>query len=539
MNRRHTTAALSLGLLLVATPVFADTTVSVDVPDHCTVVDTDSMSHAYSGGYLGICALQTAIDSGGIAGAQFSNAFPSLGLFVTSVGGVAADPNSQYWALYQNGTFASLGLSSLPVAAGDSIALELHDFSDTFLGTRFILNISSLVSSTPSPTSAPSGGGKYTPPPARAFDLQAAINYLSSKQRADGSFGSSLLTDWAAIAVGAEGDLANPVVREKLRAYLASMSLQDPSATDLERHSMALEALGIDPYAPSTSLGASETSINYIDLLLRDFDGAQMGERALINDDIFAIFPLSHAGYEQDDPTMRALLDTIVQAQQADGSWASSVDLTAAAIQALTPFHGYPGVASALSKAEAYLRGRQIGTGGFNETSFSTSWALQAIAALNQKPSDWNIFDITPLGDLGNKQQGDGGEEPMSASDDTRIWASSYAIPAALARPWHTILKDFVRPAAASASTSVAVILPTPTKSETPIATKISVAAPVTTSSPAPSPEVRVAASTSQSTSSAQVAAVAQTKPHSRSDVWVWFLGLLLIAGTVVALKRM
>src|SRR3989338_3415153 len=115
-----------------------------------------------------------------------------------------------------------------------------------------------------------------------------------------------------------------------------------------------------------------------------------MGEKALVNDDIFAIFPLAHAGYGADDAMMRAILDTIVETQQSEGSWVSSVALTVAAIQALAPYHGHSGVSSALSKAEGYLRGRQIATGGFGSISFSTSWALQAIAALNQKPSDWN-----------------------------------------------------------------------------------------------------------------------------------------------------
>src|SRR3989344_1860913 len=112
-------------LLLTFSPLtaFADMSASVNAPDHCTVLDSGGGTHAYSGNYFGICALQTAIDNGYVTGASFTNAFPALGLFVEAIGGVTADPSSQYWALYQNGGFASLGLSQLPIVAGDTLKI--------------------------------------------------------------------------------------------------------------------------------------------------------------------------------------------------------------------------------------------------------------------------------------------------------------------------------------------------------------------------------------------------------------------------------
>ncbi len=528
INHMHQVRICALfGSLIFLFPlgVVADTPPMVNVADSCTVIDTDGNSHDYSGRFLGICALAAAKEQGAISAYTLQNF--SFGLFLQSLNGIVPAA-TEFWSISQNGTEASVGLSDMTVASGDILSFQLTDWSNGMtIGSPVQFTIAILMN-TPAP-SAPSGGTKAQPPPVHPFDLPAALEHLSSKQRSDGSFGSLLLTDWAAIAVGAAGELADTDMREKLRTYLTSASLSGSSATDLERRIMALEALGIDPYTPSTSLGASST--NYVDLLVDRFDGEQMGEKALVNDDIFAIFPLAHAGYGADDPMMRAILDTIVETQQDDGSWVSSIDLTAAAIQALAPYHGHPGVSGALSKAEGYLRGRQVASGGFGQSSFSTSWALQAIAALNQKPSDWNIFDITPLGALGNMQQGDGGVEHMSASDDTRIWATAYAIPAALARPWHVILNNFTRPATTPTYTAVVETTLPPSMTLMPVfADKISDTVPITVSQ-ATSPEIASIATTSDGTSTAQVATAGQSANES-NGVWLWLAGLFLVLGT-------
>ncbi|MBI2610964.1 hypothetical protein HYW60_03440 [Candidatus Kaiserbacteria bacterium] len=531
-----TVAVLSLSLAIPSFTLAETIEGNIELPDTCTVLDKNGTSHTFPkqnspSEFLAVCALAKALEVGTITSMQLSE-FPDFGLFVEGLSGVIAG-SDEFWALWLNGAFAECGIECLVLREGDTVSFILTSFEGEERGGSVILHITAL-SQTPETSPPPPSGGTYRPPPARPFELPDALAYLSSKQRSDGSFGSPLLTDWAAIALSAAGELADANVREKLRAYLSSSLLSDPSATDLERRTMALEALGIDPYAPSTSLGTS----NYVDLLIGRFDGTQMGEVALVNDDIFAIFPLAHAGYGGDDAMMRAILDTIVKAQQADGSWVSSIDLTAAAIQALVPFHGHPGVSSALSKAEGYLRGRQVASGGFGQNSFSTSWVLQAIAALNQKPSDWNLFEITPLGHLGNMQQGDGGLESVSAPDDTRIWATTYAIPAALARPWHMILKDFSRPTAAATSTTSAEVIRPPILGI--------VSAPIQTSRPTPaalpsqttSSEIERVATTTESTTTAQIAAVSQSTNESNST-WLWLSGLLLIiGGTFYFLRR-
>ncbi len=520
------TLSVFLGLLLTfGLPVYADTIVSVSVPDHCTVTDTDSVSHSYSGGYFGICALQTAVNSGSISGVLFSNAFPAFGLFVTSVGGVAADQSSQYWALYQNGAFASLGLSQLPVAVGDTVTLELHNFSEEFLGSRFTLNISSLISTAPSPTpvvSSGSGGLTLHDP----FTVPLAVNYLGTMEKSDGSFGSALLDDWAAImtGTGAAGD-----IQKRLIGYFSVRPPALTSVTDFERHAMALEALGVNPY--------NGTPVDYITPIVKAFDGTQIGESSLINDDIFALFPLLHAGYTASDDIIQKTVAFILAGQQKSGSWADSVDITAAAIQALETVRSLPGTDAAVRKAAQYLHAQQATDGGFGNSQ-ATSWVLQAVSSLGESVYDWNagIYQM-PDYYLATKQYSDGGVEPQSSDMQTRVWATAYAIPAALAKPWDTLLQSFPKPVPAPAP-EVATTTSVTTSTET---TQTNIAAQLPTQQindvvlPAePAPE----AATTTKLSQTAAAAATQTTPAWDKKMWLWFFGLLLIFFLTYFLNR-
>ncbi|MGH7249730.1 MAG: DUF4430 domain-containing protein, partial [Minisyncoccia bacterium] len=220
-----------LSLLFYSSPVFADTLsplnidASVDVPKTCNVTDTDGTVHPYAApsadSYIAICALKAALDSGSVVSAEFSNAYPDLGLFVTSFNGITADPNSQYWALYQNGSFASLGLSILPIVAGDTLKLELHDFSDNTLGDSVVLHINSLIQ--PAPHHHSGGSVAYSSIETFAtdnvdstpgsvlgastevkpgFDIDKAFGFLLTQQKDNGSFGDDLYTDWTAVSLG-------------------------------------------------------------------------------------------------------------------------------------------------------------------------------------------------------------------------------------------------------------------------------------------------------------------------------------------------
>ncbi|MBI3335243.1 MAG: DUF4430 domain-containing protein [Candidatus Portnoybacteria bacterium] len=280
-------------------------------------------------------------------------------------------------------------------------------------------------------TEPPKGGGGFAPLSHSTISREKAIQFLGARQYPDGSFGAPLYTDWVAVAFGAyEGE--NPA-RERLKEYL----LADPSPgtllTDYERRAMALEALGINP--------SNSTKTNYIQKIIGQFDGTQFGSQELFNDDIFALFPLLHAGVSPNDQRIQKTIAFILSKQKPDGSWIGA-DITAAAIQALLLTPSIEGVSPALSKARGYLKNIQEAGGGFEGNVFSTSWAIQAIRALGEHEEDWEKGVKTPGDYLFGNQAGDGGL-PLLGDANMRIWATAYAIPASLQKTWDEILVHF------------------------------------------------------------------------------------------------
>lgn len=295
------------------------------------------------------------------------------------------------------------------------------------------------TTTTPTPQTSGGGGGGYSH---TQLNVSSALAYLVSKQHSDGSFDSPILTDWAALAF-ASTDPGS--AKTKLHEYLVTASPDLSSVTDYERHAMALEALGIDPY--------TGTPTDYIAHITQAFDGTQVGDPHLDNDDIFALFPLLHAGYSTSDPIIQKTVAFILSAQDTNGSWDASVDMTSAAVQALATAGSLPGVPDALTHAKTYLHTQQQSNGGFSN-SFSTSWALQAITALGESPSNWAPVAYNPSDYLASLQQTDGGVEPTSSSVHTRVWATEYAIPAALGKTWASLLQSFVKPVTTHSSGS-------------------------------------------------------------------------------------
>ena len=414
-----------------------DIKTDVDVPANCGATDIDGLEHNYPQGdsYLAICALAEALKNGTISNVKLSNQFPSMGLFITSINGINADPSSQYWAIYQNGNYANSGITSLPVVAGDVIMIQLHDFSDNYLGDQVIININSLVEDTPTQRgNSGSRNTSYTPP---SFDVQKALTYLKNAQGADGSFGSSLLyTDWAGIAFGAMN--VSDTTKDKLLAYFNSHNTLSSLLTDNERHAMALLALGQNPYAFG--------GVNYIKAITDSFDGTQFGDANLINDDIFALIPLKNSGYTATDEMIKKDVAFLISKQKTDGSWEESVDITSATIQALKPFESIAGVTESISKSTNYLISKQNNDGGFGENAssiYSTSWVMQAMGALS---ASWIKDGHAPMDYLATKQMTDGAILSTSETLQNRIWATSYAIVGSTIKPWSVIMQTVSKP---------------------------------------------------------------------------------------------
>ncbi|MDO8470782.1 MAG: terpene cyclase/mutase family protein [bacterium] len=344
---------------------------------------------------------------------------------------------------YQDNTWAQLSGVTLGVRSGSSVIMQSPVNSEG--AAQFVLNTSpgsytiGIAEDFYFPSfalSVRSSGGASAFPIQRVeqkkespkFDVDKATQFLVGNQSSDGSFKAPLLSDWAAIALGGTETEA----REKLKEYLVSHPNPGTSLTDYERRSMALMALGINPY--------SGTSVNTIEKITQSFDGSQFGSTALFNDDIFALLVLLKAGFSPEEEMIQKPLLYILSHQQEDGSWAGSVDMTASAIQVLSLLPEEGTLRQALHGATSFLSDNQKPDGGFGN-AFSTAWAMQAIEIAGNKEFSWQKEEKTPNDYLVSLQQEDGGIEGVSS--ESRIWASAYAIVAT--KPWGEILQDFPR----------------------------------------------------------------------------------------------
>ncbi|MFA6076814.1 MAG: prenyltransferase/squalene oxidase repeat-containing protein [Candidatus Paceibacterota bacterium] len=312
----------------------------------------------------------------------------------------------------------NLGVANITISDANTYTLGI---AEDFYFPSYTVTVS---------TSSGGGGGGTQPP---IFDAEKALAYLKSVQSGDGSFGDSLLyTDWAGIALGAMDETGSS--RDSLLAYFNSNNNLSPLVTDNERHTMALLALGQNPY----SFG----DVNYIKPIIESFDGTQLGDIHLDNDDIFGLIVLSKVGYTKNDEIIIKDVAFVVSAQNADGSWDNSPDMTSAAIQALKSFDSITDVTESLTKATNYLESKQESDGGWGNIS-STSWAMQAEKVL---PASWSKNGKTGLDYLGTQQATDGAVLPASETLQNRIWATSYAIPAGLGKPWSEIMQSVSKP---------------------------------------------------------------------------------------------
>ena len=397
---------------------------SIIVPESCTVTDSVGVPHDFSG-HKAVCALQAAKTSGIITGFQVTDTV--WGLRLDSVNGIVNDPldmSGTLWQLWQNGSSADFGVQDLALSAGDDFQLTYGPWPTAIIRA---------------PEQAP-GGVVVTDIYPRRVRVEDAVSFLVANQQDDGSFGHALFTDWVAIALGAYTGNSTSAFYAKnaLMQWMGENPIPEGSVlTDFERRAMALMALGIDPYA-----GAGA---NYIQGLLKGFDGAQFGNVNLVNDDIFALLVLLRAGYQEQEEPVASALGFVLGAQRENGSFGDT-DMTAAVIQLLDLVSSSKERDEAVSKAKAYLERKQESTGGFGNV-YSTSWVLQAISAMQGNGDSWVIDDRTPEHFLALRQASDGGLLALE-SKENRIWATSYAIPAALGKPWGSVLAAFEKPSA-------------------------------------------------------------------------------------------
>ena len=312
------------------------------------------------------------------------------------------------------------------------------------------------VTAAPSPVISSGGGGGYLPPKITpiqksTFDLAKATDFLLSQQKADGSFGEDLYTDWAAMALASnpstpKTNLDNLVKYFNSVKIGASQNSEDPTftLTDYERHAMALMALGLNPYDTNGE--------NYITDIISKFDGSQFGDKSADNDDIFALIVLQNAGYAQTDKMINDDINFVLNKQNTDGSWDENADLTGAGMEALTVFNQNNQIKNTLIKAEQYLKQNQKNDGGWQNVS-STAWAMEGISALGENPAGWTNNGNTPLDSLAVNQDTDGGIK--DADLNNKIWETSYTLTAMSEKTWNQIMQKFNKPIPPPATSAI------------------------------------------------------------------------------------
>ena len=203
-----------------------------------------------------------------------------------------------------------------------------------------------------------SGGGKGSSS-SNTFDIDEAIDFLLVVQENNGGFGADLYSDWASVAFSSVNE-SNSL----LKSYVKDSSVNSDLYEKL-RKTIALLSLDLDPQ--------EDYEENLIQEILNKFDGEQFGEKVFFNDDIFALIVLQKLGLDEGDEEISKTIDFVLSKQSSSGAF-QGVDITAAVIQALIEFDDYPGVSSALTYAENYLRVQQNSNGSWGDV-YATSWS--------------------------------------------------------------------------------------------------------------------------------------------------------------------
>ncbi|MDD5591199.1 MAG: prenyltransferase/squalene oxidase repeat-containing protein [Dehalococcoidales bacterium] len=246
-------------------------------------------------------------------------------------------------------------------------------------------------------------------------EIANALDYLIGEQNTDGSIGSFVDSAWVTMAIAAVGEDPHDWQTDgnSIVDYLATNSGSASSSTDYSRMILAIVAAGEDPF----NFGGRD----FISLLEGTYDGSQMGEETLINDDAFGIMALVSAGYDTGPSVISDAVDYILTNQNTeDGGWGfnvggdSDVDMTAACTMALIAA-GESETYSAIIDALGYIESTQADNGGFlswGSTNADTdSWGISAIAAVGEDPdgSGWTSGNgNSPVDDLLTYQQTSG-----------------------------------------------------------------------------------------------------------------------------------
>ncbi|MBE0480699.1 MAG: hypothetical protein IBX68_06950 [Dehalococcoidia bacterium] len=274
-------------------------------------------------------------------------------------------------------------------------------------------------------------------------EVAGALDYLRGQQGADGKISDFATSAWVVMAIAAAGEDphewkvgAGPSIVD----FLAAGSASAGSVNDYSRMILAISAAGEDPQ----DFGGRD----FVSLLVSAYDGTQIGDSSLVNDDFWAVMALTAAGEAPGSEVIQSTKAFILDNQNTDGGWSwgagqpSDVDDTAAAIMALTAA-GHPAASTELSDALLYLKGMQLANGGFESwgatNSATNSWAVCSITSAGQSPvsAQWKSGEGNdPVDDLLAFQNADGSFNWTQAAPSNKALMTAYAIPALLGKPY-------------------------------------------------------------------------------------------------------
>ena len=223
----------------------------------------------------------------------------------------------------------------------------------------------------------------------------ASVSYLKGKP----------LTPWSIMALSAVGESPST---ESLK------TVSGTKAIDLEAPILALIAARVNP----RTFGSEDL----IAKLKGFYDGAQLGEAGIMNDDIFGLLALIASGESVSEPIVAGIKSLIVEKQNADGGFSfavggtSDTNTTAAAIMALRVAE-VSATAEPIVKAVSYLRQSQNDDGGFpydpksswgtGSDASSDAWVIMAARSAGEDPASWQKNGASPITHLeGLKQEG-------------------------------------------------------------------------------------------------------------------------------------
>ncbi|HNW71760.1 MAG TPA: DUF4430 domain-containing protein [Candidatus Paceibacterota bacterium] len=352
------------------------------------------------------------------------------GIFLNSINNIAGFTTKDsenndvyhYWSWSLNSNYASMGLNQYELQSGDLITL-------TFIDPQTEPEVVEIVkenkhSSSGSIVSSVKNQEKII------FDYKKALDFLSSQQKENGSFGEELYTDWATIAFSSSADYQDQ--KTKLTKYFLENKFLGTSLTDYERHAMALMSLNLNPY--------NINGENYIQKIISEFKNNQFGDLEQDNDDIFALVVLQNAEYTKDENIISDTIKFILSKQKENGSWDNSIDLTGAGIEALSNFKENIDVKNSLEKARLFLQENQKNDGGWENVS-ATAWSIQGILGFGEKIEDWKKNDKNYLDYLAINQDSDGGIK--NENKESKIWETSYSVISASGKTWNQIMQKF------------------------------------------------------------------------------------------------